>query len=77
MDTSSLNLSSCRKIRRLAVAAALLACVLISAFLQHAPAQTSPNSGGPNYRDPQGRFTLRIPEGWKTSLEVCCAVVSW
>ncbi len=43
---------------------ALFACALIFAIPHRAPAQTS--SGAPNYRDPQGRFTLRIPQGWNT-----------
>lgn len=40
----------------LAAAAGLLAWVIIPAFPQSAP----------NYRDPQGRYTLRIPPGWNT-----------
>jgi len=58
------RLFSCRKIRRFA---GLLACALIQAIPQHAPGQVSSNSAAANYRDPQQRFTLRIPQGWKTT----------
>jgi hypothetical protein len=68
MHISSLSLSSCQKIGRLAAAAALLlACALIPAVAQRALAQTSAKSSVPSYRDPQGRFTLQIPQGWSTT----------
>ena len=49
------------RIVRFAAAAGLLGC-LLAAAPHGAWAQNQSN-----YRDPQGRFTLRIPPGWKTA----------
>jgi len=62
---SSPRLFSHRKIGRFA--ATVVVCGLIAANPLRTLAQTSPNSGVPNYRDPQGRYTLRIPQGWSAS----------
>lgn len=55
------------KTRCLATAVAICACALLLAFPQCTTAQTSSAAGDPGYRDPQGRFTLRIPKGWNAS----------